>query len=64
MVRDMLCFIIGKINFFVWKICIVSEFKYNNGIYLNIYFNCYEKWYDVRFILFLGFLLMGDKWGE
>lgn len=43
MVRDMLCFIIEKINFFVWKICIVSEFKYNNGIYLNIYFNCYEK---------------------
>lgn len=45
MVRDMPCFTTEKINSPrpVWKTCTASEPKYNNGIYLNIYFNCYEK---------------------
>lgn len=64
MVRDMPCFTTEKINSPVWKTCTASEPKYNNGIYLNIYFNCYEKWHDVRPTLFSGSLLTGDRWGE
>lgn len=64
MVKDMPCFTTEKINSPVWKTCTASEPKYNNGIYLNIYFNCYEKWHDVRPTLFSGPLLTGDKWGE
>lgn len=64
MVRDMPCFTTEKINSPVWKTCTASEPKYNNGIYLNIYFNCYEKWHDVRPTLFSGPLLTGDRWGK